>query len=169
MGHKAVGVNYFDAFYRVLKNPEDKSYIEGFKKLSENGIPFVRMMASGFWLKDWELYFKDKDLVFYSNTATQKNRRILFIGEFGVCSNHAQAKEDEKTLFSELVKAIQDIDVPLSALWVYDFKGQDKTCNVTYENDRAYQLRYIIILNEKTKEVVRDARRTDFINFSRWH
>ncbi|MCS7200424.1 MAG: hypothetical protein RMI63_04005 [Caldimicrobium sp.] len=62
--YKAIGVNYFDAFYRVPKNPQDKSYIQGFEKLSKNGIPFVRMMASGFWPKDWELYFKNKEEYF---------------------------------------------------------------------------------------------------------
>ncbi len=368
--YKAAGVNYFNAFYRVLKNPDDKSYVQGFEKLSKNSIPFVRMMASGFWPKDWELYFKDrekyfallddvvktaerynvgiimslfwkvstlpdivgepvsawgnpesktikfmkeytkeivsryknspaiwgwefgneynllmdlpekhlpqtapqygtperrtqkdrltyrdvltafiqfadtireidknriiitgnsiprpsaynlafngtwqkdtlsqflyilelqnpknfntisihlypttlnkyfadkninsfKDLVSYANMVAEKGRRILFIGEFGVCSNHVKTKEEEKTFFSELVKAIQDIDVPLFALWVYDFDGQNQTCNVTFENDRAYQLLHVIMINKKyKKEAVRDARGTDFSGFSRWN
>lgn len=80
--YKAIGVNYFDAFYRVLKDPEDKSYIQGFEKLSKNGIPFVRMMASGFWPKDWELYFKNKEKYFalldnVVNTAKGYNVGII--------------------------------------------------------------------------------------------
>jgi len=55
-----VGVNYFDAFYRTLKDPTDASYREGFAELARLGIPFVRFMAGGFWPKDWDLYFEDK-------------------------------------------------------------------------------------------------------------
>jgi len=62
--YKAIGVNYFDAFYRVLKDPRDKSYVDGFKELSQNGIPFVRVMLGGFWPSDWELYQKDKEKYF---------------------------------------------------------------------------------------------------------
>lgn len=350
--YKAIGVNYFDAFYRVLKNPKDKSYIEGFEKLSKNGIPFVRMMASGFWPKDWELYFKDKEkyfalldevintakkynigviltlfwnvstipdlmgepisawgnpksktikfmkeytkeivlrykdvtavwgyefgneynlisdlpkgyqkvapqygtpikrteldklslkdvliaftefaktirlyddkriistgnsfpraaqyhlayhgtwekdtstqflkilnqinpspfntisvhiypthltdyfgditikdfktLIFYANLGAKMTKRILFIGEFGVCRNEKHLKDlnisEEKKLFEELIKAIFENEIPLSALWVYDFQKKEDLCNITFENDRAYQLEWIIKLNKK--------------------
>lgn len=54
-----IGVNYFDAFYRVLKNNNDKSYQRGFKELSRLGIPFVRFMASGYWPDDMKLYIKN--------------------------------------------------------------------------------------------------------------
>src|ERR1700683_3481841 len=39
--YRAIGVNCFDAFERVLKNPEDSSLPGEFKKLAEHGIPFV--------------------------------------------------------------------------------------------------------------------------------
>ncbi|RKX42170.1 MAG: hypothetical protein DRP64_10240, partial [Verrucomicrobia bacterium] len=56
-----MGVNYFDAFYRVLIDNEDKSYKEGFRILREKyNIPFARVMFSGFWPLENELYFKDK-------------------------------------------------------------------------------------------------------------
>jgi hypothetical protein len=348
--YRAAGVNYFDAFYRTLKNPADKSYKEGLKKLSQKGIPFIRVMISGFWPKDWELYLKNKEQYFslldefirtaeehkiglvlnlfwnvstipdivgepisawgdpnsktiafmkeftreivsrykgspsvwiwefgneynlvvdlpkpYEKVApqygtpakrTEKDRlswkdittafvlfanevrkidpyrpistgssilrgssyhlaffktwdndnqkqlfymlhmtnppeydvvsvhvyptnieknysgyglyhtikmlkdyseklnKMLFIGEFGVCRDeHATSKEDEKIKFEELITAIRDAEVPLAALWVYDFKGQDKTCNVTFENDRAYQLDYIIGINRAIQRV----------------
>ncbi|MEO1880215.1 MAG: cellulase family glycosylhydrolase [Methylococcales bacterium] len=54
-----IGVNYFDAFCRVLKNNNDKSYQRGFKELSRLGIPFVRFMASGYWPNDMKLYIKN--------------------------------------------------------------------------------------------------------------
>jgi len=347
--YRAVGVNYFDAFYRTLRNPADKSYKEGVKKLSQNGIPFIRVMISGFWPKDWELYLKNKEQYFslldefirtaeeykiglvlnlfwnvstipdivgepisawsdpnsktiafmkeftreivsrykgspsvwiwefgneynlvvdlpkpYEKVApqygtpakrTEKDRlswkdittafvlfanevrkidpyrpistgnsvlrgssyhlaffktwdkdnqkqlfymlhmtnpseydvvsihlypttietnypkygiyhtikmlknysekldKVLFIGEFGVCrGEHATSKEDEKRKFEELITVIRDAEVPLAALWVYDFKGQDKTCSVTFENDRAYQLYYIMKINSNIKK-----------------
>ncbi|HUT34294.1 MAG TPA: cellulase family glycosylhydrolase [Planctomycetota bacterium] len=62
---RAVGVNYFDAFYRTLRNPNDTSYFEGFTELARLGIPFARFMACGFWPNDWELYFADKPRYFH--------------------------------------------------------------------------------------------------------
>jgi len=351
--YKAIGVNYFDAFYRTLKDPKDKSYKEGLKKLSENGIPFIRVMISGFWPKDWALYLENKEQYFnlldefiktaekykiglvvnlfwnvstipdivgepisawgdsnsetiafmkeftkevvsrykdspsiwiweFGNeynlvadvpnpikrlkrvapqygtpkTRTEKDRislkdlisafvlfakevrtidpfrpistgsslprsssyhlaffktwekdspeelfyvlhltnppaydlislhiypstvergypeyeiqdlinmfmkystkleKVLFLGEFGVCrTKHASSKEEEKKKFEELITAIQKADVPLSALWVYDIKRQDDPCNVTFENDRSYQLHSIIMLNKAMQKV----------------
>ena len=59
---RGVGVNYFNAFYRTLKTPalSDTSYIEGFKYLKAQHIPFVRFMACAFWPKEWNLYLTNK-------------------------------------------------------------------------------------------------------------
>lgn len=59
-----IGVNYFDLFERVLKNPADDSHSTGLKKLANAKIPFARFMAGGFWPIDWELYLHDKDAYF---------------------------------------------------------------------------------------------------------
>jgi hypothetical protein len=59
-----IGVNYFDCFARTLVNPKDTSYREGFKVLADRHIPFVRFMAGGYWPKDNDLYFKDKQAFF---------------------------------------------------------------------------------------------------------
>lgn len=61
---RGIGVNYFDAFYRTLNNPDDISYRAGFKTLAEYKIPFVRFMACGFWPSENDLYFKDKERYF---------------------------------------------------------------------------------------------------------
>lgn len=61
---RAVGINYFSAFSRRLKDPNDTSYREGLEALTKRGIPFVRFMACGFWPTDWKLYFEDKDRYF---------------------------------------------------------------------------------------------------------
>jgi len=62
--YRGIGVNYFEAFYRTLKDPKDTSYREGFKALAEHKIPFVRFSAAGFWPSEWELYLKDKEQYF---------------------------------------------------------------------------------------------------------
>lgn len=58
---RGAGVNYFDAFSRRLKNPEDTSYRDGFARLTEYKTPFVRFMCGGFYAKDWERYLNDRD------------------------------------------------------------------------------------------------------------
>jgi hypothetical protein len=49
--YRAIGVNYSDAFERVVLNPRDTSYSKGFAALRAAGIPFARFMATGFWPK----------------------------------------------------------------------------------------------------------------------
>lgn len=61
---RGIGVNYFDAFARTLKNPEDTSYEAGFETLEEHGIPFARFMACGYWPVEWRLYQTDRDAYF---------------------------------------------------------------------------------------------------------
>ena len=60
----AFGVNYYDAFYRYLKDSNDTSFIAGFEYLRDHHIPVARVMAAGFWPKDWNLYFTDRDEYF---------------------------------------------------------------------------------------------------------
>ena len=62
--YRGMGANYFSIFYRILKNPSDRSYEEGLKSLSEAKIPFVRFMACGYWPVEWDLYMKDKERYF---------------------------------------------------------------------------------------------------------
>lgn len=58
--YQAIGVNYVSAFSRTLSNPDDTSYIQGFKVLQQKSIPFVRMWAMGFWPSDNKLYLNNK-------------------------------------------------------------------------------------------------------------
>jgi len=58
--YRGIGVNYFDAFARTLKNEHDTSYNAGFRVLAENGIPFARFMCTGFWPADMSLYRTDR-------------------------------------------------------------------------------------------------------------
>lgn len=56
---QGIGVNYFDAFYRTLKDPNTTSYEQGFGELSRRHIPFCRIMAGGFWPIEQAHYTKD--------------------------------------------------------------------------------------------------------------
>lgn len=57
---RAVGINYFDCFLRLLKKPDDTSIDTGFKTLAEYNVPFVRFCATGFWPSDMKLYRTDR-------------------------------------------------------------------------------------------------------------
>lgn len=59
-----IGANYFDLFYRSVKDVSDTSYVEGLIRLAESGIPFVRFNAGAFWPVEWKLYQEDKEKYF---------------------------------------------------------------------------------------------------------
>jgi hypothetical protein len=76
-------------------------------------------------------------------------RKPLFVGEFGA---PGPAEKSEKE-FRALLSTIEAAQVPLAALWVYDFKAQDGAWNVTAVGDRAYQLRAISAANARIRAV----------------
>ncbi|RLD11425.1 MAG: hypothetical protein DRI44_03630 [Chlamydiae bacterium] len=80
--YRGIGVNYFDAFYRVLKNSNDTSYVQGFEQLNNAGIPFVRFMCGGFWPVEFKLYFSNKKAYFnllddFVKTAEKNNVGLI--------------------------------------------------------------------------------------------
>lgn len=78
---------------------------------------------------------------------SKKARKPLFIGEFG-----AQTEDDPevtRTRFSQMLSAIEKHEVPLSALWVFDYKPQDKVWNITATNERSWQLAAIAEANKR--------------------
>ena len=74
------GVNYFSAFSRVLLDPDDTSYEEGFKELASYEIPFARVMFTGFWPSNMELYMEDKPAYFQRMDAVVKSAEENGIG-----------------------------------------------------------------------------------------
>ena len=58
--YHAIGVNYFDAFARTLKDHNDRSYEAGLRVLAEKGIPFARFMCGGFWPAEMRLYIENR-------------------------------------------------------------------------------------------------------------
>lgn len=62
---RAIGVNYFDIFRRLLKNPGNTSVDREFGVLAEHHIPFVRFMATGFWPSELRLYIDNPQRYFH--------------------------------------------------------------------------------------------------------
>ena len=66
MAYRGVGINYCDLFQSMIEFPEyagqaEYRTLEGLRFLGEQGIPFVRFWACGFWPSNWDLYFNDKE------------------------------------------------------------------------------------------------------------
>ena len=59
--YRAIGVNYVDAFWRVMANPEDTSYRQGFADLEAEKIPFARIAAIPFWPNTIREYQTDRE------------------------------------------------------------------------------------------------------------
>lgn len=53
---RGIGVNYYDAFVRLLGDGKIQDVEAGFRLLASNQIPFVRFSAGGYWPVDWGLY-----------------------------------------------------------------------------------------------------------------
>jgi hypothetical protein len=58
--YRAIGVNYYSAFYRTFFNPHDRSYEDGFRTLAEYNIPFARIMFGGYWPSELSQYLTNK-------------------------------------------------------------------------------------------------------------
>ncbi|MEM8783326.1 MAG: hypothetical protein AAGE65_10795 [Planctomycetota bacterium] len=62
--YRAIGVNYYDAFLRHLRDADDTTFAAGLQDLGDAGIPFARFNAGGFRTNDWTLYQNDPDEYF---------------------------------------------------------------------------------------------------------
>lgn len=73
---RGVGINYFDVFSRLLKNPDPAGMESGLDELARRKIHFIRFMCGAFWPSEWALYREDRaewfrrmDLVFRAAEA----------------------------------------------------------------------------------------------------
>lgn len=62
--YRGIGVNYFDAFFQALLNPDNPKYEQGFEMLASYEIPFVRFLGGPFWTPEYKLYLEDKQRYF---------------------------------------------------------------------------------------------------------
>jgi cellulase (glycosyl hydrolase family 5) len=77
-------------------------------------------------------------------------RKPLFIGEFG--AEDVGSNEQQQAAFAEILAAIEKHQVPLSAFWVFDYAGQDKQWNITFDNRRSRLLQLVISSNQRIRK-----------------
>ncbi|MES2708994.1 MAG: cellulase family glycosylhydrolase [Verrucomicrobiota bacterium] len=97
------------------------------------------------------------DLEFLPRAAAQsaKDNKPLIIGEFGVSG---VLTDESSQQFRTQLEALDQNRIPLAALWVFDFKGQDADWNVTSVNARAGQLRLTAEMNARWQSTDAAAR-----------
>jgi cellulase (glycosyl hydrolase family 5) len=149
--YRGVGVNYTDAFLRPLRHPGDESYRDDFRKLAANHIPFARIIACGFFPRDYQLYLKDKENyfklldgvvqaaeesnvglianLFWSNTAVPD-----LVGEPRNQWGNSQSKTRQfmRTYIREVVSRY----VNSPAIWGWEFGNE---CNLSLDNPNAWR------------------------------
>lgn len=79
---RGMGVNYFDAFIRAVRDTNNHTYEEGFRVLDSIGIPFARVAFSGYAWKDMWIYRENKGLYFeimdsVVSSAKRNNLRLV--------------------------------------------------------------------------------------------
>ena len=99
-------------------------------------------------------YFPEKvsvgELIGICNKTANIEAKPLFVGEFGAPKTMGSQKA--KKYFFEILKAIEEHNIPLSAVWVFDFPDQDADWNVTADNEREYMLKAIKKANSRIKQ-----------------
>lgn len=78
---------------------------------------------------------------------SRKAKKPLFVGEFG--AQRQPDPEATRKLFAEMISALEKNQVPMAALWVFDYGPQDKNWNVTATNERSWQLTAIANANRR--------------------
>ncbi len=102
-----------------------------------------------------EGYFSDDqvtvdELIRTSTEAASALKKPLFLGEWG--AQEAKYGGETKVKFIELLTAIEDNQVPLSAMWVFDYPPHDtqEGINVSPDNGpREYMLQEIMKVNAR--------------------
>jgi len=81
-----------------------------------------------------------------ANEIAKRLGKPLFVGEFGAPGPRAESE----AAFTELLTAIEEAQVPLAAVWVYDHGDQD-AFSITAANERAYQLQALSAANARLR------------------
>lgn len=86
-----------------------------------------------------------KQLLTPINQYFEKRSQSWFIGEFGVQQSGDRDRDEAE--FNDILSAVMQTNARYAALWVYDFKAQDRQWNVTFDGPNAYQLKAIMAAN----------------------
>ena len=124
------------------KRDSAEQFAEMFKKLNPDPINALSVHA----------YENDDQHLVAAMAVSRQVNKPLFVGEFG-----APGVTPEKAAeCRRLLQSILDQDVPLAALWVFDFPSQ-MDFNVTADNARSWQLDLIAEANRKLLDRVPSA------------
>jgi len=144
--YRAIGVNYVDAFWRVIQNPEDTSYQQGFVDLQSEGIPFARIAAIPFWpikihqyLSDPETYLKQLDDIV--KAAEDNNVGLvmsLFWADFAVPDTVGEPRNQWGNPDSQTIAFMREYTQTLvkrygnsPAIWIWEFGNEyNLGCNL---------------------------------------
>lgn len=63
---RAIGVNYFSVISEAIARPYASNFVDGFKSLQANNVPFVRVMFGSYWPSEMKQYFSNKSRYFNS-------------------------------------------------------------------------------------------------------
>jgi hypothetical protein len=99
-------------------------------------------------------YDDDIERLPWSIKAARILKKPLFVGEFGARGDGAGGA----AVFRRYLKVIEDSDVPLAAVWVFDLPAKDNDYNITADNARAYQLREVGEANARIQAAQRGSR-----------
>jgi hypothetical protein len=104
------------------------------------------------------IYTEAADRLAEAARAAKSSGKPLIVGEFGEPGDSGETKER----FVSLLRRVEDMEIPLAALWVFDYAGQTEW-SVRGDNSRSYQLQAIAEANgrigrtcEIPAEVLRD-------------
>lgn len=97
------------------------------------------------------VYEKAGDQLSEAMRTSRAVKKPLFVGEFGVTG--PRTPETEKQ-FTEMLARIEREQVPLAALWVFDFAHQKDDWSVTATNARSYQLEAVAAVNDRLRKAV---------------
>ncbi len=107
-------------------------------------------------------YTSYDELLSLSMEACKSAHKALFVGEFGAPDDAEHGGPDKAR--REVLQLITDLElneVPLSALWVYDYPRQDDSINVTPDNDRKPFLRAIQLANHRIRLYAEGGHKVD--------
>ncbi|MDD5037575.1 MAG: cellulase family glycosylhydrolase [Methylococcaceae bacterium] len=81
--------------------------------------------------------------------AARNLGKPLFVGEFQYPSEYGPDSPQARRAMDEFLAKLDRLQVPLAAVWVFDFANQEKDRNITATNQRAWELPLIRAHNEK--------------------
>ncbi|MFW6145915.1 MAG: cellulase family glycosylhydrolase [Planctomycetota bacterium] len=137
--YRGVGINYFGAFYDIVRPGGNGRYVKGFQILADHDVPFIRFAATPFWPKHYELYLANKAEYFrrFDALVDEAERRgiglipSLFWNQMSVCDvvgepRSAWGDPGSKTLgfmrryTREVVTRYRD----RKAIWAWEFGNE---------------------------------------------